>query len=84
MEKRSAIAPWKDIAADDCPASDAVLIRSKELMKLGMKQFDALHISCAIERGCEYFITTDDRLSNKTVNNIEIVNPIDFVRRMEA
>ena len=84
MEKRSAIAPWKDIATDDCPASDDVLTRSKELMKLGMKQFDALHISCAIERGCEYFITTDDRLTNKTIDSLEVINPIDFVRKMEA
>jgi len=26
----------------------------------GIKEFDALHIACAIEAECDYFITTDD------------------------
>ncbi|MCD4693261.1 MAG: hypothetical protein K8R79_10125 [Calditrichales bacterium] len=31
-------------------------------MKKGLKSKDALHVSCAIEADCEYFITTDDKL----------------------
>ena len=83
-EKRNAIAPWKNIATDYCPSSDTVLMRGRELMKFGIKQNDALHISCAIERGCEYFITTDDILTKKNNDSIEIINPIDFMREMEV
>ena len=35
------------------------------------------------ENGCEYFITTDNKLTNKTIGKIKIINPIDFVREME-
>jgi len=83
-EKRSMIAPWKEIAEDYCPPLEVVLSRGQEIMKRGIKNNDALHISCAIERQCEYFITTDDKLTNKTIPNIRIINPIDFVREMEA
>ena len=82
-EKRNMIAPWKNIAVDFCPPSEAIRSRGKEIMKLGIKANDALHIACAIERKCEYFITTDKGLTNKTVDGIEIKNPIDFISDME-
>jgi len=82
-EKRSMIAPWKDISDDYCPSSSSVLSRGNDIMKLGVKANDALHISCAIEQQCEYFITTDSRLTNKVIDDIIIINPIDFVREME-
>ena len=82
-ENRSMIAPWKEIAMDYCPPSEAILSRGKEIMNLGIKHNDALHIACAIEQQCEYFITTDNRLTNKTIASIKIINPIDFVREME-
>jgi predicted nucleic acid-binding protein len=82
-EKRNIIAPWKKIAVDFCPSSDAILSRGKEIMTLGVKPNDALHIACAIERKCKYFITTDKGLTNKIITEIIIINPIDFVREME-
>jgi hypothetical protein len=82
-EKRNAIAPWKEIAEDYCPSSDNVLSLGSGMMKYGIKSKDALHIACAIISGCEYFITTDKRLTSKTIANIRIVNPIDFIREME-
>ncbi len=33
-----------------------------EIMKTGIKEKDAYHVSCAILGHCKYFITTDDRL----------------------
>ena len=82
-EKKSAIAPWKEIADDYCPSSDDILTAGRKMMEYGIKAKDALHIACAIKSGCEYFITTDDELTNKTIANIKIINPIDFVREME-
>ena len=82
-EKRNMIAPWKNIAVDFCPPSEAIRSRGKEIMKLGIKANDALHIACAIERKCEYFITTDKGLTKKIVDGIEIKNPIDFISEME-
>ena len=33
-----------------------------EIMKTGIKEKDAYHVSCAILGHCKYFITADDRL----------------------
>lgn len=82
-EKKNAIAPWKDIAKEYCPSSDNVLSSGREIMARGIKAKDALHIACAIKSGCDYFITTDSKLINKNIENIKIINPIDFVRETE-
>ena len=82
-EKRDMIAPWKEFAADYCPPSDAILEKGKKIMALGVKHNDALHIACAIERKCGCFITTDTGLTSKTIADIAIINPIDFVRETE-
>jgi predicted nucleic acid-binding protein len=52
-------------------------------MKCGIKNKDALHIVCAIEKHCEYFITTDNKLTIINIEGINVINPIDFVRKME-
>ncbi|GHT98108.1 hypothetical protein FACS1894142_3990 [Spirochaetia bacterium] len=44
----------------------------------------SIHIFCAIESQCEYFITADGGLTNKKMDEIKIINPIDFVREMEG
>ena len=82
-EKRNAIAPWKEIANAYCPSSNEILSVGREIMKYGISAKDALHIACAIKCECEYFITTDKRLTNKALANIKIMNPVDFVREME-
>ena len=82
-EKRNMIALWKEIAVDYCSSSEIILSRGKEIMKFGIKHCDALHIACAVERQCKYFITTDNQILNKAITDIIIINPIDFVREME-
>jgi len=83
-EKRNAIAPWKDVAVEQRPSSDGILSTGQQIMGHGIKAKDALHLACAIESDCDYFVTTDKGLMNKKVNNIIIINPIDFVREMEG
>ena len=82
-DKRNAVAPWKEIASEYCQSSDDVLSEGKKIMEYGIKPKDALHIACAIKSGCEYFITTDKGILNKTIENIKIINPIDFVMETE-
>ena len=82
-EKQGMIAPWKEIADYFCPPSKRILLRGKEIMKLGVKNGDALHIACAIEKHCEYFITTDGGLMNKNIEGTKVINPIDFIRETE-
>ena len=82
-EKRNAIAAWKNIAHEYCPSADDVLSKGQTIIKLGIKPKDALHIACAIESGCDYFLTTDKGLMNKNISDIKIINPIDFATKVE-
>ena len=44
------------------PKADEVVRRTSELMALGFRNFDALHVACAELAGVDVFVTTDDRL----------------------
>lgn len=48
---------------------------------IGLRQMDASHIACAIHAKADCFLTTDKKILNKNVNGIQILNPIDFIRR---
>lgn len=54
------------------------------IMKTGVKEKDAYHVACAIIAQCKYFITTDDRLLKYYSEDIYLVTPGEFIRRMEA
>ena len=47
-ERREQIGKWKKYANVDIDADDSVIELSKSLNQLGLKNFDALHIACAI------------------------------------
>jgi predicted nucleic acid-binding protein len=81
IENRKTIQLWEDIAKHKCKSSENILIRSNEIRRKGIRAKDALHIACALENKCEYFITTDLGLTNKKIEEIQIINPIDFVRK---
>ena len=50
----------------------------------GVKPLDASHIAAAIYAGCEYFITTDDRILKYGSDKIKIVDPVQFIKETEA
>lgn len=54
------------------------------IMKTGIKEKDAYHVACAVIAECNYFVTTDDRLLKYQSEQIELVTPGEFIRRMEA
>jgi predicted nucleic acid-binding protein len=58
--------------------------RARELKQIGLKALDALHMSCAERAKAEVFLTTDDRLLGKAMQNkkefkIRIENPLKWV-----
>ena len=57
------VAAWLESATtrSDAKAEDLVQ-RTAELMMLGFRNFDALHIACAELASADVFATTDDRL----------------------
>jgi RNase P subunit RPR2 len=83
IENKKSIQIWENISRYKCKSSESILTRGRNIVEKGIRANDALHIACAIESQCEYFITTDTGLTNKKIDGIKIVNPIDFVRDME-
>ena len=84
-DKREAISVWTNIAGIKCPPNEEILEKGKKIQHIGIKPKDSLNLACAIESGCRFFITTDKTLLKKAdfFSEIEIVNPIDFIRKKE-
>jgi predicted nucleic acid-binding protein len=84
-EKRESIGIWKYIASYKCLPSEKILEKGKQIQQNVIRLKDSLNLACAIESGCQYFITTDKALlkKKKLFSEIEIVNPIDFIRQEE-
>ena len=81
-----AIAEWKTFSKHYISAFDSVLELGVTIVtKTGIKSKDALHLACAVEAKCDYFITTDRSLLKKaqSLPEIKTVNPIDFALHME-
>lgn len=57
---------------------------AEHIMETGIKSADALHVACAVLAGSDYFITTDDRLLKLQTEEIQVVTPGEFIRRLEA
>ena len=83
IENKNSIQAWENIAKFKCRSSDKILLHGIKIMEKGIGVNDALHIACAMESQCEYFITTDTGLTNKKIDKVRMINPIDFIRRME-
>ncbi len=65
IDRRNSISEWRKYSAISVTHSDRLLYISQDLMRLGIKEYDALHVAAAITANAELFITTDDRLAKK-------------------
>jgi len=84
FDRRTQILKWKNIAVVDISESEKVIAMANDIIKKNIKPKDALHLACAIEAKCDYFITTDNKILNKTIENIVIIDPINFIRKHEV
>lgn len=61
--------------------------RAAEIMAVGVKPLDALHIALAESGNADYFCTCDDKLlrNAKKVNDltVKVINPVDLVQEIE-
>jgi len=76
---------FKNATTDvDISKAEAIENRANDIMKCGVKAKDALHIACAEEADCDFFITTDDGILKKyRGNEIKVCSPIEFVTLLE-
>ncbi len=82
MEKREKIAVWRRAASYIVEGGTREIVTfAKELAAARIKNFDALHVACAVATECDCFITTDYRLLRALAEEkrIKVLNPVDFV-----
>ena len=85
-ERKSSIFKWFSIALLVQRETKSVIQRAEQYEAEGLKAKDALHVACAIETECDYFITTDDQIISKLTNekSIKVLNPLNFIQIEEA
>jgi predicted nucleic acid-binding protein len=83
-ERRNAIFPWKFRSVIVIDMSEEVVRRAVAITKLGLKGKDALHVSCAIQAQCRYFLTTDKRILKKRIDGITLLNPVEYIQATEG
>jgi len=84
-ERRWSIAQWKAMAVVDVIESSSILEHAQQFESRGLRGKDALHIACALETGCECFLTTDDHVI-RLMGNFDpmlVMNPTTFVTTKE-
>jgi len=85
IERKVSILEWKEIAKINVIECNSILSNAKEFLSIGLGVKDSIHIACAIEANCDYFITTDKGIIKKakTIDNIKILNPLNFIQFIE-
>jgi predicted nucleic acid-binding protein len=80
-ERKVIIQKWKSKAILDIEENKQILETAKDLTSFGLKSKDALHVACAIEGQCDYFLTTDDNVLKKLKNykKIAVINPVSII-----
>jgi len=83
-ERREQIIKWRTYSENDIEESEDVLNIASMIMKHGIKKLDSLHLACAIKANTDYFLTTDDGVIKKAkhIKNIQIVDPIGFIKEI--
>jgi hypothetical protein len=82
LERKTGISAWRAYVELDIQESPELLANARRLHEEGIPKIDSLHLACAIAAGCEYFITTDDRIlkCKARVSAIHIADPILFIK----
>ncbi len=83
-ERKLRIQNWKRYAVSDVEEDAAIIEIARKLNKEGFHKIDSLHIACAIDAQCDYFLTTDDHILKHAnlVKNIKISDPIGFIKEV--
>ncbi len=85
QERREAIEAWRSYASVDIVATPELVQEAQKLVERGIRSKDALYVASAVAAGCDFFISTDDRLLKKLSGYTEIIgiDPTAFVRNTE-
>ena len=84
-ERRDSIEKWQELAEIDLEENNEIKQNANLFINIGIRTKDSIHISCAVYAHCDYFLTTDDKILNKSllVKRIKISDPIEFIKEYE-
>ncbi len=84
-ERRDSIEKWQEQCEVNIEEQTEIIQLANRFVNIGLHTKDSIHISCAIYANCDYFLTTDDKILNKSnlIEEIKISDPIEFIRRFE-
>ena len=75
-----------EVARHYVSVSDAVAHRAARYQQSGLGRFDALHLAAAVDAGCAFFCTTDDRLLRRgrtmDTEGCSLVSPLDLIQTL--
>lgn len=80
-EKKKKVLKFTELEDKKININDSIIQRARKIEQLGLKSFDALHISCAEYRKADIFLTTDQeiiKIYQKNIQEFKIVikNPL--------
>ncbi|MCZ7666523.1 MAG: type II toxin-antitoxin system VapC family toxin [Chloroflexi bacterium] len=80
-ERRNEIQKWEELADVYTVETSSILAMMEKFVAAGLKPVDALHVACAKDLDCQYFLTVDKGILKKAklIAQIKILNPLDFV-----
>ena len=83
-DRKSQISNWKKYAFEDIEENRKLIEQANLFYKFGLQKIDSLHIACATTAKCEYYLTTDDKILNKSdkITDIKITDPIGFIKEV--
>ncbi len=84
QERKIRINGWKKYAFQYIEESMELLNAAISLNQMGLQKIDSLHIACAIQSKCDYFLTTDDKVlkRNNQISDIIVTDPIAFIKEV--
>jgi predicted nucleic acid-binding protein len=83
LARKEEMFSWSAYAVIDVRESLAIHNRALEIQATGIKELDSLHVACAIQAGCQYFVTTDHRLLKYHSNDIYVCDPIECLEILQ-
>lgn len=84
QERKIRINGWRKYAFQHIDVSAELLKIANSLNQTGLQKIDSLHIACAIQSKCDYFLTTDDKVlkRNNQISDIHVADPIAFIKEV--
>lgn len=86
IDKQEKILSWRHGACVFVEITPSIERHAEQIMGLGVKDADAIHLACAASANCDWFFTTDKGILNKVGNlgAMRVANPLRFIEEARA